>query len=140
LAPQGSPVPLRHTIILVAQTKRKRRSKHRGTAGGTVVARGRTGRKLTEDERKAGQKTDARGRRPPRYQKPPTWRGSAQRAALVTAVFIVLTLVLLRGQGSPTASLVLIPFVLVMYTVLGYYTDLWMHRRWLKRQNTTASR
>jgi hypothetical protein len=48
--------------------------------------------------------------------------------------------VLLRGQGSPTASLVLIPFVLVMYTVLGYYTDLWMHRRWLKRQGTTTTR
>jgi hypothetical protein len=29
----------------MAQTKRKRRSKHRGTAAGTIESRGRTGRK-----------------------------------------------------------------------------------------------
>ena len=36
----------------MAQTKRKRRSKHRGTAAGTIEARGRTGRPPSAEERK----------------------------------------------------------------------------------------
>ena len=39
----------------MAQTKRKRRSKHRGTAAGTIEARGRTGRKPTANEQKKAQ-------------------------------------------------------------------------------------
>ena len=36
----------------MAQTKRKRRTKHRGNAAGSVEARGRTGRKPTDQERR----------------------------------------------------------------------------------------
>ena len=36
----------------MAQTKRKRRTKHRGNAAGTIEARGRTGRKPTADEQR----------------------------------------------------------------------------------------
>ena len=36
----------------MAQTKKKRRTKHRGNAAGVVEARGRTGRKPTAEERK----------------------------------------------------------------------------------------
>jgi hypothetical protein len=122
----------------MAQTRRKRRTKHRGTAAGTVVTRGRTGRKLTPEEQKANRKDTARRKREARYEKPPTWKGAAQRALLVTAVFVVLVLVALRGRIA--ATLILIPFVLIMYTVMGYYTDLWLHRRWLKRQAPGTSR
>jgi hypothetical protein len=117
----------------VAQTKRKRRTKHRGTAGGTVTARGRTGRKPTETEGKGSRRGGA-ARRPPRYQTPPTWKGSLSRGALVTAVFFVLVVVVLNRHGKITASLVLVPFVLVLYTVMGYYTDLMLHRRYVRRQ------
>lgn len=116
----------------MAQTKRKRRTKHRGTAGGTVVTRGRTGRKPTPAEQKASRQADARQRRQQRYEKPPTWKGAFQRGAIVTAVFLVLVLVALRGRA--TSSLALVPLVLIMYTVMGYYTDLWLHRRWLRKQ------
>ena len=51
----------------MAQTKRKR--KHRGTAAGTIEARGRTGRPPTASEVK---KTAAQ-RRQERMDKPPTW-------------------------------------------------------------------
>ena len=45
----------------MAQTKRKRRTKHRGNAAGSIEARGRTGRKPTAEEQKAAGRTDARG-------------------------------------------------------------------------------
>ena len=47
----------------MAQTKRKRRTKHRGNAAGSIEARGRTGRKPTAEEQKAGRPAAARERR-----------------------------------------------------------------------------
>ena len=56
----------------MAQTKRKRRSKHRGTAAGTIEARGRTGRKPTGDEVKRREQETARDRRMARMDRPPS--------------------------------------------------------------------
>ena len=47
----------------MAQTKRKRRTKHRGNAAGAVEARGRTGRKPTEAERRKSTTANAREER-----------------------------------------------------------------------------
>ena len=49
--------------MIMAQTKRKRRTKHRGTAAGTIETRGRTGRRPTADEKKKEDRTQARERR-----------------------------------------------------------------------------
>ena len=116
----------------MAQTKRKRRTKHRGTAAGTVTARGRTGRKPTAQETAPARGGDTRARRQARYQKPPSWRSAFQRSALVTVFFVLFIVVFLKGTVAGT--LVLIPFVLLLYAFLGYYTDLYLHRRYLKRR------
>jgi hypothetical protein len=120
----------------MAQTKRRRRSKHRGTAAGSVVARGRTGRKPTTAEGKgkssASSKDQARQRRAQRHDKPPTWKGAAQRGAIATVLFIVLTLVAFRQ--SIVAALSLSLFVFAFYTGMGYYTDLLLYTRRQKRQ------
>ncbi|HET6871227.1 MAG TPA: hypothetical protein VFH80_35265, partial [Solirubrobacteraceae bacterium] len=63
----------------MAQTRRKRRSKHRGTAAGTIEARGRTGRPPSAEERKKQSRMTARERR---LNTPPTWKGAATRGAL----------------------------------------------------------
>ena len=55
----------------MAQTKRKRRTKHRGTAAGTIQTRGRTGRPPTAEERKKQDRSEARERR---LNTPPTWK------------------------------------------------------------------
>ena len=60
----------------MAQTKRKRRTKHRGNAAGSIEARGRTGRKPTPEE----MKKDARARR---QAKPPTWNGAILKLSLI---------------------------------------------------------
>lgn len=114
----------------MAQTKRRRRSKHRGTAAGSVVSRGRTGRKPSAAEAKRPAKDQARERRQQRHDKPPTWKGAAQRGAVATALFVVLTLVAFRQ--SIVAALSLAVFVFGLYTAMGYYTDLFLYNR---RQN-----
>ena len=110
----------------MAQTKRKRRTKHRGTPVGTIEARGRTDRKPTGEERK-DPKATARDRRLSRLDQPPTWRSAANRAAIATLVLLASLLLLFKQDFS--RAVVLAAFALLLYIPMGYYTDLLMYRR-----------
>src|SRR5690349_16172604 len=103
----------------MASTKRKRRTKHRGNAAGMVEVRGRTGRKPTEAERKT---KSGKEPRPHRLDKPPTWKSAIQRAAIATALFVVLVGLVFKQKIGPLVSIA--GFVFLMYIPLGYYTDL----------------
>ena len=59
----------------MAQTKRKRRTKHRGNAAGTIETRGRTGRPASPDEKKKQARMTARDKR---LNTPPTWKSALQ--------------------------------------------------------------
>ncbi len=115
----------------MAQTKRKRRSKHRGNAAGMIEARGRTGRKPTTGETNAkkpsGTKEAAAQRREERLNNPPTWRGALNRAAIAVVFFALMVVVLFKQ--SPVAAAGLAAFMMLLYVPLGYYTDLWLYRR-----------
>ena len=117
----------------MAQSRKRRQTKHRGNAAGMVEARGRTGRKPTDEELKADTKAEARRRREERLDRPPTWRGALNRAAIAAALFVVAVIVL--GQ-SPAAAVSLGAVMLLIYVPLSYYTDLFIHRR---RQAKKAS-
>lgn len=112
----------------MAQTKKKRQTKHRGNAAGQIEARGRTGRKPGEGERKLSSRDEAHARRLQRLDTPPTWRGAIQRAGVATAFFFILLVLLFREQ--PFAGKVFIAlFMLLVYIPMGYYTDLFVYRR-----------
>jgi hypothetical protein len=101
----------------MAQTKRKRRRKHRGTPAGTIERAGRTGRPQTREDAKQ----IARKRREERYNKPPTWRGAVNRAAIAAAVFGVL--VVLAFSRPPDQGAALAAFMFLLYIPLGFATD-----------------
>jgi hypothetical protein len=106
----------------MAQTKRKRTRKHRGTPAGTIERAGRTGRPQTREEAKK----IARDRRTERLNKPPNWRSSVNRAAIAAAVFGVLLVVLFKrdiAQGAALAA-----FMFLLYIPLGYATDTMIYR------------
>ena len=111
----------------MAQTKKKRRSKHRGNAAGMVEARGRTGRKPTPQERKQSDKELAAQQRRERLMRPPTWRSAAQRAAIAAVVFGILLVTLF--DTDPVRAIPLTAFVFVFYVPLGYFTDQLVFRR-----------
>src|SRR5436305_4415105 len=98
----------------MAQTKRKRRTKHRGNAAGMVEVRGRTGRAPKGEERKP----KAGGAKPNRYDKAPTWRGALTRALLIIVPFALVIAVVTK---RPASLALLLPFMLVIYVPLGYY-------------------
>lgn len=110
----------------MAQSRKRRSTKHRGNAAGMVEARGRTGRKPTADERKVDAKEEARLRRLERMNRPPTWRGALNRAGIAAGLFVVAVIVL--GQ-KPAAAVSLGAVMLFLYVPLSYYTDLVMYRR-----------
>ena len=97
----------------MAQTKRKRRTKHRGTAAGTIQTRGRTGRPLSTDEKKKASRLEAREKR---LNSPPTWKASITRAAIFAL------------------------FALVLYIPAGYYIELMMYRRRMQKKRQAADK
>lgn len=105
----------------MAQTKRKRRSKHRGTAAGSIEARGRTGRKPTAEEQRKRAGTDARQER--RFVEP-TWSSAAIRAGLASVMLFVLFQVGLAGEKQTIAtSLAFALGAFLLYVPLGYKVD-----------------
>jgi hypothetical protein len=111
----------------MAQTKRKRRSKHRGNAAGNIEARGRTGRKPTAAELRAAGKTTGADER--RYAEP-TWSGAAWRAAMAAVLLFVLFFLGLTGQKQQIGpSLLLAAFAFLIYVPLGYKIDHYFWRR-----------
>jgi len=122
----------------MAPTKKRRRSKHRGNAAGMVEVRGRTGRSVTATDRKADAKQEARQRRQDRAHRPPTWRGALVRALFATAMFGVLLVAFL---GNTVGQAVLLAaFMILLYTPLGYYTDLYLYRRRQRKREAGGAR
>src|SRR3954447_3536746 len=107
----------------MAQTKRKRRTKHRGNAAGIVEHRGRTSRPPSPEERKKAQKQAARSGR---FSKPPTWTSAATRALVMIALFTAFVAIACRQLLG--ASVVLGVVALVSYLPAGYFMDLRSYR------------
>jgi hypothetical protein len=112
----------------MAQTKRKRQTKHRGNAAGVVEARGRTGRKPTsaEKSREGRERAKTRTERVNRYDRPPTWSGAFYRAMAAAVLMLLVSLLLIKKPGQAIA---IFPIVLAIYVPISYYTDRWLYRR-----------
>ena len=120
----------------MAQAKRKRKSRHRGTQAGTVEARGRTSRptgarKSSGSTKKPSTRTEARqgarDARAARFDEPPTWRGALNRALFAAALFGILIVLAFRrpiADGIALAGL-----MVFMYLPMSYYTDKFLYNR-----------
>jgi hypothetical protein len=110
----------------MAQTRKKRRRKHRGTQGGRVDANRRASRPRTREEAKARARA-GRQRPATRSDAPPTWRSAIVRGLVAAVIFtVLLVLIFQRPIG---AALALGGFMLVFYIPAGYYFDTMMWRR-----------
>ena len=132
----------------MAQTRRKRKRRHRGTQAGTIDRAGRTSKPATssrsgtskpKSSRPASRddaRQTARERRQARLDTPPTWRGSVNRAAfaaVILVVFVTLT------TGRPAQGLVMGVLALAIYIPLSFYTDRALYRR-RQRQKQRSGR
>jgi hypothetical protein len=106
----------------MAQTRKRRRRKHRGTQGGRIDRR-RSGRPRSRQEAKAR----ARGDRAARFDRPPTWRSAINRGLVAAGLFVVL-LLLVFGR-PPAESIAFGLFMLAFYIPMGYFIDSMIWRR-----------
>lgn len=112
----------------MAQTKRKRQTKHRGNAAGVVESRGRTGRKPTAAEKSGNARELAREKEKllDKRDRPPTWRGAFIRAMFAAILFLLAVTLLFKKSNQ---AIGLFPVVLAFYTPISYYTDRWIYDR-----------
>jgi Flp pilus assembly protein TadB len=115
----------------MAQTKRKRRTKHRGTAAGTVERRGRTSRPPSEKERKQQSRAEARERR---LNQPPTWKSSLTRAGFAALLLFILLVFTTKGSNRVLVALVFTAIALAIYVPAGYFVELFLYRRRQRRK------
>lgn len=107
----------------MAQTKRKRRRKHRGTQGGSIDRR-RRGRPRTREEARA----QARRRQTvDRRDRPPTWRSAFNRALLMSGILFALMAFAFGRDVSSSAVLSLT--MLIIYVPAGFYLERFLFKR-----------
>ena len=118
--------------ITMAQTKRKRRSKHRGNSAGVVESRGRTTRPASPAERKKQTREQARLAR---LDKAPTWRSSFNRALLASGFMLIFLLVVTKGKILPAVAFAV--FSLALYVPGGYFLETFLWRRRMKKKEVS---
>ena len=120
----------------MAQTKRKK--KHRGNAAGIVErpahnTRGtRAAAAPKGPKTKEAQRAAARQARLDRMNRPPTWKGAIQRAAIAAGLFAVLVVVIFKETVANATAIA--GFMLVVYIPLSYMTDNALYKWRQKRQ------
>ncbi len=110
----------------MAQTKKKRQRKRRGTQGGRIDTKARSGRPRSREEAKARARSK-RGKPAAKADLPPTWRNSIVRGLFAAVIFAVLLIVIFKRPLG--ASLAFGGFMLAFYIPAGYFIDMTMWRR-----------
>ena len=105
----------------MAQTKRKRRRKHRGTQGGSLDRRRR--RPRTREEARA----QARRGTGQRRDRAPSWQSAFNRALLMGGILLLLLALIAKQPFG--ASLFLSVFMVGIYTPAGYYLERFLYNR-----------
>jgi Flp pilus assembly protein TadB len=110
----------------VAQTRKKRQTKHRGTQAGTIESRGRTSRPKSRAQARQQAMQRSSSRRVDRASRGPDWRGATIRAGIAAAVFFALLLLL---KQPPLGAVVISLVMFGLYVPMGYYTDRFLYNR-----------
>jgi hypothetical protein len=112
----------------MAQTKKKRRRKHRGTQGGRIDTKRRRPRTREEAKSRArAGRSSGSSKSAPRGDHPPTWRSSINRGIVAAVIFAAVLLLIFRRPLG--AAIGLGAFMLLIYIPAGYYIDMYTWRR-----------
>jgi len=115
----------------MAQTKKKRRRKHRGTQGGRIdrrPARGRA-RSRAEAQSRARSKTKKKGG--PRVPEPASWSSALKTGGIAAALFVAV--ITAFGQSLAVALVVGVA-MLGFYVPMAFTLDRFMYQRHLRKE------
>ena len=120
----------------MAQTKKKRRTKHRGNQAGSIENRGRTSRPTSRAQARQQAMQRTRGKKVDKASREPTWRNAVTRAVIAAGVFFVLLLVM---KQPPLGAIFIALIMFGLYIPMGYYTDRWMYERRMRKDAEAAA-
>lgn len=121
----------------MAKSKKKRKTKHRGTQAGMVERRGRTSRPTSRAQARQQAMQRSQNKRYERAMRPPTWRGATIRAGFAAVAFFVLLLIM----RQPPAGAVFIAILMFgLYVPMGYYTDNFLYNRRQRKEAEAAAK
>lgn len=106
----------------MAQSKSKRRRKHRGTQGGSI-SKGSRRRPRTRDEARA----QARRQSSQKREAPPSWQGAVKRAFIMSGLLFAL-MAFIVGETIAGAAVLSIAMLLI-YIPAGYYMERFFYER-----------
>jgi hypothetical protein len=115
----------------MAQTKKKRRRKHRGTQGGRIDRRPARGRARSRSEAQARARSRSKSKGGPRVPGPPSWSSAFKKGGIAAVLFVVLLMVF--GQNPATSVLVGV-LMLGFYVPMTFLLDRFVHQRYLRKE------
>ena len=122
----------------MAQTKKKRRRKHRGTQGGGINTRpkgrprNRAEARQRAQQRRSGAGGKSKSRAPTRGIVAPTWSSAIKKGLVAGALFFVLLAIVFKEPMGQSAALA--AFMLVFYIPMGYLTDRFFFQRAIRKE------
>jgi hypothetical protein len=120
----------------VAQTKKKRRRKHKGTQGGRIDTRPARGRPKSRAEAQARARSrKGKGKGKGKQQtgpKPPSWGSAFQKGALAAGLFFAGLVFLFKESAASTA--VLSVAMVGFYVPMAYTVDRFFYNRQLRKE------
>src|SRR5262245_41028551 len=115
----------------MAQTKKKRRRKHRGTQGGRIDRKPARGRARSRAEAQARAKSRTKKSSGPRVPDPPSWTSAAKKGLIAALLFV--GLLALFGQ-NPASILAIGVLMLGFYIPMSYLMDRFFYQRHLRKE------
>ena len=115
----------------MAQTKKKRRRKHRGTQGGRIDRRPARGRARSRAEAQSRAKSRTSKKSGPKIPEPPSWGTAAKKGALASVLFVG---VLAFFGNSPVGTLLIGALALGFYIPMAYLMDRFFYQRYLRKE------
>jgi Flp pilus assembly protein TadB len=115
----------------VAQTRRKRRRKHRGTQGGRIDTRPVRGRARSRAEAQARARSRTKKKSGPKTPGPQSWSSALKKGAVAAVLFV--GLLALFGQ-NPLVSVLVGVLMLGFYVPMAYLMDRFFYQRHLRKE------
>lgn len=115
----------------MAQTKKKRRRKHRGTQGGRIDRRPARGRARSRAEAQSRARTRTKKKGGPREPQPASWSSALKKGGVAAVLFVAL--LFLFGQ-KPIAALAVGLLMLGFYVPMAFMMDRFFYQRHLRKE------
>jgi hypothetical protein len=116
----------------MAQTKKKRRRKQRGTQGGRIDTRPARGRARSRAEAKSQARSRGKKKKSgPRVPEPPSWSSAVKKGGVAAVLFV--GLLAFMGQ-NPLATVAVGVLMLGFYIPMAFLLDRFMFQRYVRKE------